>query len=93
MTLSTKERLVKMNTKQIQFNRQKVAALLLAGVVLAATVVGLTWTDVSANRQANWGGGSEKAGFVEYENGLPSWSQHGFIAGRKPGVGIGSSGG
>jgi hypothetical protein len=31
-----------MNTKQIQFNRQKVASLLLAGVILAATA-GLTW--------------------------------------------------
>lgn len=30
-----------MNTKQIQFNRHKVAALLLAGLILAA---GLAWT-------------------------------------------------
>jgi hypothetical protein len=58
-----------MNTKQIQFNRQKVAALLLAGSILAA-IAGLAWADVSTG-QAQGGAGSEKAGGVEYDSGLP----------------------
>jgi hypothetical protein len=57
-----------MNTKQIQFNRQKVAALLLAGSILAATA-GLAWADVSIS-QANRGTGSVKTAAVEYDSGL-----------------------
>ena len=57
-----------MNIQQIQFNRQKVAALLLAGSILAATA-GLVWADISSS-QANWGAGSVEAG-AEAENGEP----------------------
>ena len=60
-----------MNTKQVQFNRQKVAALLLAGSILAATVVSLTWVDVSVN-QANREIGPAKAGSAEYDSELSS---------------------
>jgi hypothetical protein len=59
-----------MNTQQIQFKRQKVAALLLAGSILAA-IIGLTWAEVSVS-QANGGTGSVKADAVEYDSGLPS---------------------
>jgi hypothetical protein len=59
-----------MNTKQIQFNRQKVAALLLAGSILAATA-GLIWADVSISH-ANRGAGSVKADTVGYDSGLSS---------------------
>lgn len=37
----------KMNTQQMQFNRQKVAALVLAGSILAATA-GLAWVGADA---------------------------------------------
>ncbi len=60
-----------MNTQQIQFNRQGVAALLLAGSILAA-IAGLAWAD--ATIQPKWGAGSEKAGAVEYDSGLSSES-------------------
>jgi hypothetical protein len=59
-----------MNTKQIQFNRQRVAALLLAGSILAA-IAGLAWADVSIG-QPKGEAGSEKAGAVEYDSGLSS---------------------
>ena len=89
-----------MNTKQMQFNRHKVAALLLAGVILAA---GLAWTgaDVQPTQAGQpWsqpefiagskiGAGTEGVSFQGGESGLSSESQLRFIAGRKPGVGAG----
>ncbi len=74
-----------MNSQQIQFNRQKVASLLLAGLILAVTV-SLTWADVSIS-QANWGEGSERADSVEGESGLSSESHLRAVKGgsRDPG--------
>ena len=75
-----------MNTKQIQFNRQKVAALLLAGSILAATA-GLTWAEVSLS-PANQGTGSVKADPMEYDSGLPSEFHLRSIKGRPAGAGV-----
>jgi hypothetical protein len=72
-----------MSTQQIQFNRQKVAALLLAGLILAMTI-GLTWAEVSLN-QANWGTGLVKAEAVGYDGGLPSEFHLSFVKGGKGG--------
>lgn len=98
-----------MNTKQLQFNRQKVAALLLAGSILAA---GLAWTGAEANGStlqptnagqpwsqlravdgSKLGSGTDGVSLKGGESGLSSESQHRFITGRKPGIGMGSSGG
>jgi hypothetical protein len=78
-----------MNTQQIQLNRQKVAALLLAGLILAATV-GLTWTEVSIS-QANQGMGSVKADAVGYGSGLPSEFHLRAVKGSKLGISGGSN--
>lgn len=59
-----------MNSKQIQFNRQGMAALLFAVSILAATA-GLIWAGVDANvNQPKWAAGSEKADSVEYDSRL-----------------------
>jgi hypothetical protein len=42
---------IKMNTQQIQFNRQSVAALLLAGLILALAA-GLAWAGAEASGSA-----------------------------------------
>ncbi len=77
-----------MNTKQIQFNRQRVAALLLAGSILAATA-GLVWADVNIS-QANRGTGSVKTDAVGYDSGL---SSEPHLRSVKAGDGMGSAGG
>ena len=78
-----------MNTQQIQFNRQKVAALLLVGSILAATA-GLVWADGSIS-QANRGTGSAKADAVGYDSGLSSEFHLRAIKGSKPVASAGSN--
>jgi hypothetical protein len=63
-----------MNTKQIQFNRQWVAAFLLAGSILAATA-GLVWVGADASGST----------FLGHESELLPWSQPRFVEGSKPG--------
>jgi hypothetical protein len=64
-----------MNTKQIQFNHQKVAALLLAGSILAV-IIGLTWAGTSTS------GSTFQPAQMEQ-----SWPQLSTVKGRKLGVG------
>jgi hypothetical protein len=82
--ISYKGAFVKMNTQRIQFNHQWVAALLLAGLILAATI-GLTWADVSIS-QANRGTGSVKTDAVGYDSGLSSEFHLRAVKGAKPGA-------
>lgn len=95
-----------MNTKQLQFNRQKVAALLLAvsilaaglawtgaeasGSTLQATNAGQPWSQLKAVDRSKLGSGTDGVSFRGGESGLSSESQYRLIAGRKPGVGAGS---
>ena len=65
-----------MKTQPIQFSRQWLAALLLAGSILAATI-GL----------ANWQSGSVKADSPEYQKGLPSQFHFKSIKGGRGGLG------
>jgi hypothetical protein len=61
-----------MNTKQNQYNRQKVTALLLAGSILAATA-GLTYANLSFG-PAERAAGPEKADSAHYARGALPWS-------------------
>ncbi|MFN8454179.1 MAG: hypothetical protein U0401_05805 [Anaerolineae bacterium] len=71
-----------MKTQQIQFNRRRVAALLLAGSILAATA-GLIWADVNLS-QANQAAALNKADSVEYESGLSPESHLNAVKGGRP---------
>lgn len=69
-----------MNTQQLQFNRRKVAVLLLAGSILAAS---LAWTEVSLS-QTNRETGSDKTGAVGYDSGLSPQFHLRYVKGGKP---------
>lgn len=65
-----------MNIQQLQFNRQQVAALLLAGLILAATI-GLTWANGSISQET----GSVKAATAGYDGRVWPWSQGNSVKG------------
>jgi hypothetical protein len=69
-----KERLSKMNTQQIQFNRQRVVSLLVAGLIVAVIAI-LTWT------WADTSGSTSQLTNVEQ-----SWSQLSSVKGSKLGT-------
>lgn len=73
-----------MNIQQIQFNRQKVAALLLASSILAATA-SLTWVEISLS-QANQGTGAVKTEAVGYDSGLSPQFHLSSVKGGKGGI-------
>ncbi|MFN8454175.1 MAG: hypothetical protein U0401_05785 [Anaerolineae bacterium] len=91
-----------MKTPYMQFNRQKVAALLLAGLILAA---GLTWVRVAAQptptvgqpwaylnvvKGSKLGGSTEGVSARGSAGELRPWTQFRFITGSKPGTSSGS---
>lgn len=96
-----------MNSKQLQINRQWVAAFLLAGSILAAglteagtkasgstvqpTYAGQPRSQLRVVEDSKLGSGTDGVSFKGYESGLSSEFQHSFIARRKPGLGMGSS--
>lgn len=71
-----------MNTKQIQFTRQKAVVFLLAGLVLAA---GLVWIQVNMN-QASRGTDAVNTDAAGYESGLSPELHLNSVKGGKGGV-------
>ncbi|MFN8453731.1 MAG: hypothetical protein U0401_03520 [Anaerolineae bacterium] len=74
-----------MNTQHMQFNRQKVAALLLAGAILAA---GLTWAEVSIS-QASRGADAVNADAADHQSGLLPQLHFNSVKGGNAGAGGG----
>lgn len=97
-----KERINKMKTQHMHFNRQKVASLLLAGLVLAAALawsgaeaqliptVGQPWTYLKVVKSSKPGGTTDGVSARGSAGELRPWAQFRFITGSKPGVSGGS---